>query len=344
MSLTNPIVYQIDSPETWCPIPEFGGYSVSSLGQVRNDRGRILRPNTRGLVNLYRGGVRYHRSVRRLMKAAGFPQPRCLRTVPAPITFPVVTHIEGEAWARIPDFPHAVSTQGRAVNLNTGHVLQVSKKGIVCLCRGGRAYLRSLQTLVNKTFNGTYSGKGVHSGTRKVTTKHGLSRGGKPTPELLTFNNARHRCQNPKSISYPEYGGRGIQFLFNSVQEMVDALKTPDNPTGLRPEGKDARGRSLYSIDRIDNDWHYGVRPDGTSNIRWATAKEQNQNQRPNRGWARKKPAVKPKPDKQAAAHIGPHEGPKKPPLPPTSGWAARGGLYATFRSSWLRIAIDGCA
>jgi hypothetical protein len=37
------------------------------------------------------------------------------------------------------------------------------------------------------------------------------------TPEYRAFKGARARCQNPKHISYPRYGGRGIEFRFRSL-------------------------------------------------------------------------------------------------------------------------------
>ena len=105
-----------------------------------------------------------------------------------------------------------------------------------------------------------------------ITTKQGKRQ---KRPEYQAYTNAKDRCANPANPRYPRYGGRGIEFRFGSFEEFLDALKTPDNPSGLRPEGEDAEGNPLFSLGRIDNDWHYGVRDNGASNIRWATKEQQ---------------------------------------------------------------------
>jgi hypothetical protein len=105
-----------------------------------------------------------------------------------------------------------------------------------------------------------------------ITTKQGKRQ---KSPEYQAYTNAKDRCNNPANPRYPRYGGRGIEFRFASFEEFLDALKTPDNPCGLRPEGEDAEGNRLFSLGRIDNDWHYGVRESGLSNIRWTTKEQQ---------------------------------------------------------------------
>ncbi|WMM35523.1 hypothetical protein [Vibrio phage PJN101] len=88
---------------------------------------------------------------------------------------------------------------------------------------------------------------------------HGL----KGTPTYKSFDSAKQRCTNPNKDYYEKYGGRGIKFLFRSVQELVDDI-------GLRPEG--------MTLDRIDVNGNYEV-----GNVRWATVKEQNNNASSNR-------------------------------------------------------------
>ena len=69
------------------------------------------------------------------------------------------------------------------------------------------------------------------------------------TPEYAAYRTAKHRCNNPKAKTYKNYGGRGIEFRFNSMQQFISEL-------GLKPEG--------YELDRINNDGHYEI-----GNVRW---------------------------------------------------------------------------
>lgn len=66
------------------------------------------------------------------------------------------------------------------------------------------------------------------------------------------YINAKRRCEDPENPRYHRYGGRGIRFLFSSIDELVEEI-------GYRPA-------SDLSLDRIDNDGNY--KP---GNVRWAT-------------------------------------------------------------------------
>jgi hypothetical protein len=97
------------------------------------------------------------------------------------------------------------------------------------------------------------------------TRKHGMA----GTPEHYAYCAAKFRCTNPKSKGWPDYGGRGIKFLFTSFEQFLAAL-------GPRPEGKLPNGKALYSLDRFpNNDGNYEP-----GNVRWATWSEQQSNQR----------------------------------------------------------------
>lgn len=87
-------------------------------------------------------------------------------------------------------------------------------------------------------------------------TKHMLSK----SFAYASWNGMRERCHNPKSVSYPNYGAKGIT--------VCKQWKTFENfyaDMGERPEG--------YSIDRIDSKGNYEP-----GNCRWATDAEQNAN------------------------------------------------------------------
>jgi hypothetical protein len=79
--------------------------------------------------------------------------------------------------------------------------------------------------------------------------------------EFWAFHNARSRCANPNTAQYADYGGRGIRFRFDSLEQFI--LEVGRRPT---PE---------HSLDRIDVDGDYAP-----GNVRWATRKVQNRNKR----------------------------------------------------------------
>lgn len=94
--------------------------------------------------------------------------------------------------------------------------------------------------------------------------KHGEKQSRKTSPEYTAFCTAKQRCIDPNVKSFKSYGGRGIQFRFESFADFLREV-------GRRPTPK-------HSLDRIDVNGHYEK-----GNIRWATRTEQGRNKRTNR-------------------------------------------------------------
>lgn len=97
-----------------------------------------------------------------------------------------------------------------------------------------------------------------------VHVTHGATRGGKLSPEYMSWYGMRQRCLNPNATGYENYGGRGIK-VCDRWRESFESFFADVGP---RPSPD-------HSIDRIDSDGHYEP-----ENVRWATRTEQNRNKR----------------------------------------------------------------
>lgn len=125
----------------------------------------------------------------------------------------------------------------------------------LCSCTCG-----NLRIVLKHKIGGTTKSCGCWNRDQKL--KHGHAVGYVETSEYNTFLNARKRCTNPKHISYPYYGGRGIKFLFMSFEEFLFAVGPKPSPQ--------------HTVDRYpNNDGHYE-----SGNVRWATKEEQANNRR----------------------------------------------------------------
>lgn len=95
-----------------------------------------------------------------------------------------------------------------------------------------------------------------------IGTKHGLW----GSKVYKCWGNMLSRCFNPNMTEYKHWGGRGITVCdewrndFKAFYDYVSKLQH--------------FGEKGYSLDRINNDGNYEP-----NNVRWATAKEQSNNQ-----------------------------------------------------------------
>lgn len=102
----------------------------------------------------------------------------------------------------------------------------------------------------------------------KMNYRHGGAANGKKERLYRIWDGIKKRCYNPKTDSFPRYGGRGIT-MCEEWENDYAVFKDWALSHGYRDD---------LSIDRIDSDGDYC--PD---NCRWATNKEQQNNLSSNR-------------------------------------------------------------
>lgn len=104
----------------------------------------------------------------------------------------------------------------------------------------------------------------LHTEIRRAPITHGETLGRTQSDEYVAWKAMKARCLYPKSISFHNYGGRGITVHPEWIRSF-DAFLTE---VGRKPS-------KAHSLDRIDNG--KGYEP---GNVRWATRVEQRRNAR----------------------------------------------------------------
>jgi hypothetical protein len=128
-----------------------------------------------------------------------------------------------------------------------------------CECSCGTKYLRIVGASLRRGI--TQSCGCYRLDLIPLGWKHGQSRKGLASPEVIAYYSARNRCNEAN----PYYGGRGIKFLFESFEQFYTEV-------GPKPSPR-------HSLDRFpDNNGNYEP-----GNVRWATQEEQMNNRRNNR-------------------------------------------------------------
>lgn len=133
-----------------------------------------------------------------------------------------------------------------------------------CLCQCGNKVAIASGSLKNGS---TQSCGCLHKeATIKTHTTHGEASkpAGGITSEYRIYCCAKGRCNNPTDHAFPNYGGRGIEFRFDSYKDFIGVV-------GRRPSTR-------HTLDRIDVNGHYEA-----GNLRWATWHQQGRNRRNNR-------------------------------------------------------------
>ena len=134
-----------------------------------------------------------------------------------------------------------------------------------CICECGK----TKDVRVSNLKMGISLSCGCYQKERSAETqiKHGaLVRKDDIPKEYLVWQAMLNRCRNPRFIGYANYGGRGI-----TVCKRWEDFRNFIADMGFRPSPE-------FTVERINNDGNYEP-----SNCKWATRKEQRNNQRPHK-------------------------------------------------------------
>jgi hypothetical protein len=134
-----------------------------------------------------------------------------------------------------------------------------------CRCRCGKQVFAVTRSL--RSGNTRSCGCARKAGVLAAVMTHGATSRDGHMPEYHVWQVMNQRCHLPSSRGYALYGGRGITVCDRWRHDFAAFIAD----MGRRPGPG-------YSLDRIDNDGHYGP-----GNVRWATPKEQQRNRGNNR-------------------------------------------------------------
>lgn len=161
-----------------------------------------------------------------------------------------------------------VNRDGVGVGEKIGRLTLISETRIgrhfafACVCECGAekivraGHLRTRQTLSC----GCYAKDRITA----ENTKHGEAKNGEVSPEYSSWRAMHKRCHQPRNISFPNYGGRGIGICkrwYKFENFLADM--------GRRPSLR-------HSIERKDNEGNYTP-----GNCIWGTPSQQAKNRRP---------------------------------------------------------------
>jgi len=132
----------------------------------------------------------------------------------------------------------------------------------LCRCSCGEWRVKSYASLQHPKVRSC----GCIKAVANPRTTHGEARhiGTGRSPEYNAYKSAKGRCNSPSTRAFHNYGGRGIEFRFESYPQFLEHL-------GRKPSPQ-------HSLERIDVNGHYEL-----GNVKWATLSEQKRNQRRNR-------------------------------------------------------------